>query len=272
MPRHLARFAEDPDYLVGRPVTVTQVTLGRSQLRYVAQFSASIQLAARIFVTNLNEPISKRCVMYRKSLNILIALALVGLSGCASMSGDECATSDWSAVGYEDGSRGYSSDRFGNHRKACAKHGVTADFAAYQAGRNQGLVEFCQPSKGFNLGASGGRYNGVCAADVEPDFLDAYRVGQQLYSLRSSVSSANSQIYAREHEIDDIEIAVRNKEALLISADTTTGDRVLLLADLKRLSERTGELEAEIEMLIADRARAEQDLQHYEQTVAAFGF
>ena len=188
------------------------------------------------------------------------------------MSGDECATSDWSAVGYEDGSRGYATERFSNHRKACAKHGISADFGAYQQGRSQGLIEFCQPGKGFNLGASGGRYNGVCAVDLEPEFLDAYRVGHQLYTLRSSVNSASSQINSKEHELEDIEIAIRNKEALLISAETTTEDRVLLLADLKRLSERTGELEVEIDILIADRARHQQELQHYEQTIVAYGY
>jgi hypothetical protein len=188
------------------------------------------------------------------------------------MSGDECAVSDWTAVGYEDGSRGYTSDRFGNYRKACAKHGVTPDFQAYQQGRTDGLVEFCQPSRGYNLGVSGSRYNGVCAVNLEPDFLDAYRAGQQLYTLRSNVNSANSQIYSKEQELEDIERSVIGKTALLIAAETTTEDRVLLLADLKRMSERSGELEVEIELLIADRARFEQDLRNYEQTVAAYAY
>lgn len=210
--------------------------------------------------------------MNRLTTKLILGLGLIVLGGCASMSGDECATSDWTAVGYEDGSRGYTSDRFGNHRKACAKHGITPDFQAYQQGRTDGLVEFCQPSRGYNLGASGGRYNGVCATSLEDDFLDAYRVGQQLYTLKSNVSSASSQIYARESEIEDIEQSVVNKSALLIAAETTTENRILLLADLKRLNERTGELEAEIELLIADRARFEQDLHHYQQTVAAYGY
>lgn len=207
-----------------------------------------------------------------KFTSMAVLLSAVALSGCASMNADECANSDWTAVGYEDGSRGYTSDRFGNHRKACAKHGVTADFQAYQQGRSDGLLEFCQPGRGFNLGASGGRYQGVCAADLEPGFLEAYRVGQQLYTLRSNVNSANSLIYQNESELDDIELAKREKEALLIASETSVEDRVLLLADLKRLSERTGELEAEIEQLIIDRARFEQELQSYEQTVAAYGY
>jgi hypothetical protein len=196
----------------------------------------------------------------------------LGLTGCASMSSDECANSDWSAVGFEDGSRGYTSDRFSSHRKACAKHGIMADFQAYQQGRSQGLVEFCQPSRGFSFGANGGQYRGVCAADLEPEFLDAFRTGHQLYTLRSYVNSANSQIYNKENELEAVKDQIRSKESLIISSETTNEERVLLLVDLKDLAERTGELEAEIEGLIADRARHEQDLQHYEQTVAAHGY
>ena len=207
-----------------------------------------------------------------KATSILIIMGAGVLGGCASMSSDECASSDWLAVGFEDGSRGYTSGHFTNHRKACAKHGITADFAAYQQGRNDGLVEYCQPGRGYNLGASGGRYSGVCHADLEPDFLDAYRAGQELYSLRANVNSANSAIYAREQELEGIHASMRSKEALLIAPDTATQDRILLIADLKRLSERTGELEAEIESLVADRARFEQELQHYEQTVAAYDY
>jgi hypothetical protein len=210
--------------------------------------------------------------MVGKQTSILLSLLVIGLAGCATMSGDECATGDWTAVGHEDGSRGYTSGRFSKHREACAKHGITADFQAYQQGRSQGLVEFCQPSRGFNLGASGGQYKGVCSVELEADFLDAYRVGQQLYTLRSNVSSANSQINNKKYEIEDIEDQITHNEALLIGDQTTTEDRVLLLAELKRLSERTGELENEIEVLIADRARHEQDLQHYEQTIAAYGY
>lgn len=210
--------------------------------------------------------------MIRKWLSILLALAVVGLSGCASMSADECMMSDWSAVGYEDGARGYSSDRFGQHRKACAKHGVSADFQAYQSGREQGLVEFCQPGRAFTYGVNGGRYNGVCSADLEPEFMDAYNVGYKLYTLRAAVSSADSAIYAKQGELKYSEDRIVAIGIELISDQTTTEQRVALLAEMKDLSERTGELETEIEFLIAERARAEQELQYYEQTVAALGY
>lgn len=210
--------------------------------------------------------------MNRILINTGMVLAIAVLSGCASMSSEECANSDWVAIGYEDGSRGYTTDQFGNRRKACAKHGVTADFKAYQAGRAEGLVEFCQPSRGYSLGVSGGTYYGVCDVAMEEEFLDAYRVGSQLHSLRSNVSSANSRIYSKEAELKRTREKIRDKQAELISDDVTPQDRLLLLTDIKELAERSGELEAEIEQLVADKARHEHELKDYEQTVAAFGY
>lgn len=201
-----------------------------------------------------------------------ISLLVIGLSGCASMNADECTNSDWSAIGYEDGSRGYTTERFTSRRKACAKHGVTADFQAYQMGRKQGLQEFCQPARGYHLGVNGGHYNGVCAAEFEPDFLDAYRAGYKLHTLRSNVASANSQIYNKEHELQQIEKQSVATGVLLVSEKMTTEERILLLADLKNMSERSGQLETEIKTLYADRAQFEQELQYYEQTVADHGY
>lgn len=210
--------------------------------------------------------------MNRKLTMILVTLAFAGLSGCATMSGDECATSDWTAIGYSDGAQGYPSDRYSRHNKACAKHGVTPDFRAYQAGRDEGLREYCQPTRGYQLGESGSAYHGVCSADLEPAFLDAYRVGQHLYGLRSNVSRASGSIAAKERELNSIDDEVRHKEARLIDDETTTEDRILLLADLKDLSERSGELETQIKKLYADRARFEVELQNYQASVASYGY
>ena len=206
--------------------------------------------------------------MNSKIAGIFSVVAILGLSGCATMSADECAMSDWHTIGYEDGVMGYSGDRLGNHRKACAKHGVAPDFEAYQAGRREGLRQYCQPSRGFNVGASGARYNGVCPGDLEPDFVDAYNSGHKLYNLRSSVNSANYQINARKAELEKTEDRIRQVEADLISSETSAQDRVLLLVDLKDLAERTGELDAEIVELVEERAVHEQQLAQYEAMIA----
>jgi hypothetical protein len=203
---------------------------------------------------------------------VWLTIVIAGLSGCASMSSDECVASDWSAIGYEDGSRGYTTDRFGQHRKACAKHGITADFSAYQSGRDQGLVEFCQPHRGFSVGANGGSYNGVCSVNLEADFVDAYNAGHQLYTLRSNVNRANSAIHSKENELERIEDTLIKNGVALIAEETTTEQRVILLADMKNLSERTGKLQSEIKDLYDVRARNQIELERYQLIVADLGY
>jgi len=200
------------------------------------------------------------------------ALATLVISGCASMSADECVTADWTAVGYEDGAQGHTTDRFSKHRKACADHGVTPSFADYQAGRERGLEEYCQPGRGFDVGARGGRYYGVCSANLEPDFLDAYNAGHHLYTLRSRVDNASSSISSKEYEMKRIDEDILKKEAILIAKETTTEQRIILLADLKDLSERTGELAVEIEHLYEDRARYRVELENYQAAMANYGY
>lgn len=210
--------------------------------------------------------------MKSRYMNFVLVATLAVLSGCASMSADECLTVDWQTIGFEDGSRGYTADRVGTHRKACAKHGVTADLAAYQRGHAQGLESFCQPGRAFNYGVNGGGYNGVCPAHLEQEFLEAYSAGHKLYSLRSSLNTANSLIYSREAELEETKKRILEAQIELISDETTSEQRVQLLIELKELSERTGVIEAEIRQLIADRARIEQELQLYESTLAAYRY
>ena len=74
--------------------------------------------------------------------------ALLVLSGCASMSAEECLTADWQAIGYEDGARGAPVSAVTPRRQACAKTaGVQVDMTAYMTGRDMGLVEFLPPGK-----------------------------------------------------------------------------------------------------------------------------
>jgi hypothetical protein len=211
--------------------------------------------------------------MNTRYAGLLTILSLFFVSGCATMSADECTMSDWHTIGFEDGAQGYAADRLGDHRKACAKHGVAPDFEQYQAGRTQGLrQQFCQPSRGFSLGAGGGRYNGVCPADMEMDFVDAYNSGHQLYTLQSAVNSATHQISAKRAELERTDDRIREAEALLIARETTVEDRVLLLAEIKDLAERTGELDAQIVNLIEERAISEQRLASYETILADSGY
>jgi hypothetical protein len=199
----------------------------------------------------------------RQLLSASVALILV-LSGCSSMSKNECLTVDWRTVGYEDGVDGYSADRIGEHRKACAKYGVSTDLALYQQGREQGLQEFCKPANGYRVGVRGSSYPSVCPAALESAFAAAFDSGHQLYVLESRVSNADAQINYRRRELNQIEHGIAANAAQVVSNDSTAKDRADALVDTAQLAERIGRLKGEIRQLEEDRIRYERDLQSYQ--------
>ena len=206
-----------------------------------------------------------------KRLVALILIATV-LSGCAAMSEEECVYSDWTAVGYEDGADGRSSDRFGDYRRACADHNITPDFQAWQQGREQGLIEYCQPLRGFQVGESGGYYDGVCNSRLEPEFLDAFRLGAELYQLRRNLNAIVSSLSANEQSIRDIDTDIADIESTITLDETTAAQRAELLIEMRELAEIKGELALEAELLIEERTLAELALYEFEFTVNNAGF
>ena len=195
------------------------------------------------------------------------AVLLLAVSGCATMDRDECLTVDWRTIGFEDGSAGYAGDRIGQHRKACAKHGVTPDLAAYQAGRTEGLREYCVPANGFRLGSQGGSYGGMCPADLDPGFADAYHSGRQLYTLQSRLSNVTHRLESKRGALRDAESDIVTRSAVAISSDTTAEERAQAVLDVKHLGERVGRLKTEIRQLEEERVHSERDLQDYRATL-----
>lgn len=191
---------------------------------------------------------------------LVIALGLLSLIGCAGMSANECQLADWQAVGYEDGVQGRSSDNFGSYRKKCAKHEVAPDFQSYQSGREAGLREYCQPSRGFREGSRGAKYVGVCPTDLEGDFLDSYNDGRTLYQLEYAVTSTNRQINHRKSRMNAIEKELTQKMAAVLLDGTAGDERATLLVETKQLAEERITLANEVENLQKQLHQQEEDL------------
>ena len=209
-----------------------------------------------------------RTLNSRLALKLGIVAAMAALAGCNSMSAQECQSTDWQTVGYEDGVNGYSGDRIGRYRNACSEHGVTPDLAQYQTGRDQGLTEFCKPANGFRVGARGAGYSGVCPADLDESFVDAYQSGRQLYALRSRVGSTQDQIYSMRSELDQIDKDLVSVAARIVDPSLTAEQRAQLVVDTKHLAERKGEIKARIPQLEGELVGYQRDLDDYRATLS----
>jgi hypothetical protein len=183
------------------------------------------------------------------------------------MSERECLATDWRTVGYEDGVNGYAGDRIARYRNACGEYGVTPNLAEYQAGREQGLREFCKPANGFRVGARGAGYSGVCPADLDPSFVDAYQSGRQLYVLRSRVGSAQSELQSMRAELEQIDRDLVSIGARILDPAVTKEQRAQLLVDSKHMAERKGEIKARIPQLESELVAYQRELDDYRATL-----
>lgn len=192
----------------------------------------------------------------------LLAIA-VATSGCASMSREECQALDWRTVGYEDGVRGATGDRIGEHRKACAEYGVRPDLDAYRTGRESGLREFCREGNGYRVGLAGVEYAGVCPSSLEPEFLRGYEAGRSYYVLEARVANADAALEARRRELDGLEHGIVWQTAAVVDGASTPQDRVDAVVGAANLAERMGRLKQEIAGLEYELAQAQRELDAY---------
>lgn len=191
---------------------------------------------------------------------IFPALAIL-LGGCASgLSKDECHLADWRALGYEDGVQGWSEAKIGEHRKACAKHGVALNLDAYHVGWEEGVSRYCQPGNGYNKGRAGQRYAGVCPDYLEPEFLHAYQHGKELYDLETGLRQTERKLRHKRNRLANIEVEIRDAGIKLVKNGATTEQRVVLLDDLRKLEREYSETKSQIPVLETERERQAQQL------------
>ena len=199
---------------------------------------------------------------------VALTCAVAALGGCAGMSEQACLVSDWRTVGFEDGTQGHPVGTIGSYRQACAKHGVAPDLEAYRAGHAEGVLSYCKPAQGFEVGRRGGGYQGVCPAELEADFVAAYNSGRHLYELESAVARIDSQIASNLRAQENIKSELTAIAAAMVAPETTAEQRVLNVGRAADLGTRYAELTREIDALRHERVAHEVELREYRETLA----
>ncbi|EKD34460.1 MAG: hypothetical protein ACD_75C02329G0001 [uncultured bacterium] len=141
----------------------------------------------------------------------LLVLILVSLSGCASLSKQECLDADatsWEGVGYEDGYNGYHPDRrLSQHYQACSKLGVFPHRETYMTGWSRGILEYCTAERGYAIGLSGSRGNPeLCPDGTGILFQENAELGLQIYALKREMDSVYNEIEDLERRLDDAKL------------------------------------------------------------------
>ena len=136
-----------------------------------------------------------------KYLSLVAILAL--LSGCATLSEEECKTADWHRLGYKDGAAGQSDSRLADHAEACKKTGIRPNAPQWRAGWDQGVMTYCTPQVGWREGLAGRSYQGVCRGRNEDAFLYAFNQGTEIHRLTSRIESNDREIRRLERQLSE---------------------------------------------------------------------
>lgn len=186
--------------------------------------------------------------------------AVMALGSCATMSAEQCMAGDWSGQGYADGQSGLTMSRLDEHAEACAKHGVAPDAAAYAAGRRQGLLQYCTPRRGFEVGRTGSGYAGVCPSDLEADFMYGYRDGEVVHAAEEALASARSRVDSLGSRLEELDEKIVAKQAEARADGLTDEQREQIRNRIQEIRRERAETEREWRRAQDEIDEAERDV------------
>lgn len=135
--------------------------------------------------------ISKNLILTGSLLSTFLTFIGCASSSSTSVSKTNCASMDWFEYGRRDGSRGAPKEQIEQYKGICGSEFNSQSEILYVNGRNSGLVEYCTPQNGYEVGKMGGTYLYVCPSLVEPAFISEMRRGQR-YRDGSERARANA--------------------------------------------------------------------------------
>jgi len=167
---------------------------------------------------------------FLKSLFFIIASPLI--NGCATLSYEDCLQGAWFELGLNDGRMGRPFNRLAQHQKACSEYGISLDNNQYNAGRKQGLRDYCQLDNAIETGLQGHRYQSVCPSDIHAAFL---RYNQAAYD-----------VYQCQKDLEDLGDELFDKENSLLKRKLSDDDRLNIRIDIRRLDRERQRLRDEL--------------------------
>lgn len=176
---------------------------------------------------------------------ILACFAL--LTGCSTLSENECRTADWYQLGVRDGEQGEPASLLNEHRDSCSRYGVQPVERNYYAGRETGLRQYCRLGNAFRTGLNGKEYKGVCPLNVDSDFRRYNSSALEVHNLKKKIEEIDRQLSSKEHELG--------------KKDTPEKDQARLREEIKKLDRKRDNLRSDLRAqerdldLLMDEAR-----------------
>ena len=159
----------------------------------------------------------------------------LALTGCATLSRDECKSGDWYKIGLQDGSDGRTEERFKKHGKACDLDRSEASRTAYMEAREKGLAIYCTKVRGYREGALGQKYHGVCSPQTASAFLSGFEFGSRIHQTEVRLSDTANDIYSVSQRLQQPSLSDADRVTLLQEQNRLQGEEDRIKEELKKL-------------------------------------
>ena len=182
---------------------------------------------------------------FSRFLCALAGAALLAMSGCASLSPEQCKQADWRQIGYADGIKGLPGSQIDEHASACASLGIRPNLDLYLQGRQQGLLSYCQPENGFQVGRRGATHiAGDCPVNLRYGFLQQYDLGRQIHALESELSSRRSDLIGKiRSELARSDLPSDRRKSLLDEYNSLVSRKESMVRDTWQLERQVTDAE-----------------------------
>ncbi|MEO0425658.1 MAG: DUF2799 domain-containing protein [Pseudomonadota bacterium] len=174
-------------------------------------------------------------------------LALLG--GCGNFQVLDCASTDWEALGVEDGAAGADPETPDHYRTVCDRQGSKMDLVAYRVGTAAGLRRYCVEPTAFALGARGDDAFTGCPDDLSRAFARAYADGRTAFEAEQAAKALRQQIRYKQQERDAVELDLEAAQVQVRADGLGLGARAQWLAKVNDLNRQRQALERELAAL-----------------------
>ncbi|MEK7264706.1 MAG: DUF2799 domain-containing protein [Pseudomonadota bacterium] len=183
----------------------------------------------------------------------------------------DCASADWTAIGLEDGRTGARPKLFDQRREACEDAGASVDLVAYTAARDEGLKIYCTQQGGFNAGADGAEYSGLCLGEDEMQFLESFALGQKLHKLTGAKETAVQAYEAAIADLDQHNYLLRVSEKRYLKPSMSNDERERERQDAEFRRREIARIENRLPQMLDDIENSRSALEAYRIELLSMG-
>ena len=163
---------------------------------------------------------------------LLLTSILLSISGCATLSREDCMQGSWFELGLHDGRMGKPFNRLAQHQKSCLEFNIHIDSKQYNAGRKQGLQTFCQLDNAIHIGLKGQLYQSVCPPEIHSAFQRYNDAAYGVYQSQENLKRIDDELFNMENRLLNNSISDKEHSKIMVTVRRLDRERQRLLDEL----------------------------------------